>query len=248
MNIHRGLVCKSIVILLVGLGSHLYSQQHFNPVTNTGNSCAIVIMNAIVDGIILETGDEIGVYDGDLCVGVAIIQSTFPVNCAGILEFQGPGGVVLIGAKVGQPIEFRVWDKSRGLELLGAPSYTSGGHFGNILTIVGHVSASTSSPVTEQADITIPDDFSLSQNFPNPFNPSTTIRYHLPGTGRTRITIFDILGQKMRSLVDEMKTAGKYTIVWDARDDRGNRVSAGAYFIRIEAGNDTKTRKMLLVY
>jgi hypothetical protein len=94
--------------------------------------------------------------------------------------------------------------------------------------------------------------FELSQNYPNPFNPSTTIQFSLPVRAMVNITVFDVGGRRVRSLLKEERNTGSHTVVWDARDDRGQDVSSGVYFYRLEAaGFDgsvlRQTRKMVLV-
>jgi len=110
----------------------------------------------------------------------------------------------------------------------------------------------------------LPDAFGLAQNYPNPFNPSTTMRYALPvisegklvtGAVHTTLTIYNVLGQQVRTLVDEAQEPGYYTVSWDTRDDAGYELSSGIYFYRLAAGGTSQqgggsfvsTRKMVLM-
>ncbi len=93
----------------------------------------------------------------------------------------------------------------------------------------------------------IPGEFSLAQNYPNPFNPSTNISFNILNAGEYELNIFNILGEKVRSLANRNYTVGEYTSVWDARNDAGNPVSSGVYFYRLSSDKQTLTRKMLLV-
>jgi chitodextrinase len=88
--------------------------------------------------------------------------------------------------------------------------------------------------------------FELRQNHPNPFNPSTTIRYALPEAARVRLAVYNALGQQVRVLVDAEQEPGAHSAVWDGRDDSGRAVSAGLYLYRLEAGPRQVIRKMLL--
>jgi len=88
----------------------------------------------------------------------------------------------------------------------------------------------------------IVEEYFLSQNFPNPFNPSTTIKYFLPEKTKVRIDIYDILGNKIRTLLDEEKNAGKYELKF-----YGDKLSSGIFFYRLFTNNYSKTKKMLLV-
>ena len=87
----------------------------------------------------------------------------------------------------------------------------------------------------------------MSPNFPNPFNPETTLRYALPQSGSVKLTIYDMLGQEIRALVNEVQAPGMYTVLWNGRNDHGFAVASGLYFYRIEVGNFIQTRKMTLV-
>jgi len=93
----------------------------------------------------------------------------------------------------------------------------------------------------------IPDQTFLYQNYPNPFNNQTIIRYQLNGAGHVSIKIFDILGRKIRSLIDVEKTVGYYQIVWDGRDDQRQFVGSGTYFYEMRVGDFMQKCKVLLL-
>ena len=92
-----------------------------------------------------------------------------------------------------------------------------------------------------------PNKFSLYQNYPNPFNPVTRINYDLPIQGNVTITIHDILGRHIKTLVNQVQSAGDRSVIWDATNDQGNPVSAGVYLYKIQAGEFVQTRKMVLL-
>jgi len=101
----------------------------------------------------------------------------------------------------------------------------------------------------------LPKEFSLEQNYPNPFNPETAINYAIPQNSSVRLTIYNILGQKISTLIDEQKSSGVYSVSWNGRNDTGNQVASGLYFYRLEArhinnGNQrifVDAKKMLLL-
>ncbi|UCE17766.1 MAG: carboxypeptidase regulatory-like domain-containing protein [Gemmatimonadota bacterium] len=93
----------------------------------------------------------------------------------------------------------------------------------------------------------IPRTFILYQNYPNPFNARTTIGYELTRACKVRLTIYNVLGQKVKTLVDEPKDAGYYTVTWDGWDHFGKDVASGIYFYRLKAGTFTQSRRMLLL-
>ncbi len=92
-----------------------------------------------------------------------------------------------------------------------------------------------------------PKEFSLAQNYPNPFNPSTTIRYELPLTSHVVLKIYNILGEEVRSLVDEEQAAGVRTIVWDSKNNTGESVSSGHYYYRLVTGDFSRTLTLMLM-
>ena len=91
---------------------------------------------------------------------------------------------------------------------------------------------------------TAPTDFELHQNFPNPFNPQTTIRFALPAPSEVLLVIYDARGRQVRTLVDDRLNIGIHTLIWDGRNDFGNAVASGLYFYRIRAGEFNKIKKM----
>lgn len=92
-----------------------------------------------------------------------------------------------------------------------------------------------------------PDHYGLGQNMPNPFNPSTTIGYQLPESGQVRLSIYNLLGQEIRTLVNEPMEAGYYTAVWDGKDDGGRQVASGIYIYRMQSGKFVDARRMMLL-
>lgn len=93
----------------------------------------------------------------------------------------------------------------------------------------------------------IPEKFMLYPNYPNPFNPSTTIAYDLPEIGSVNIAIYDVLGREVRTLVKDIQAVGHYSIRWDGRNDQESLVAGGIYFICCIAGKNVQVQKMLLL-
>ena len=96
-------------------------------------------------------------------------------------------------------------------------------------------------------DAPIASSYELSQNYPNPFNPTTHIRFNIPETGLVNITIYDMLGRQIKSLINQTLDAGYISIIWDATNDYGKPVSAGIYLYQIQAGEYISTKKMVLL-
>jgi hypothetical protein len=105
--------------------------------------------------------------------------------------------------------------------------------------------------VTSVADdiSTLPETYRLEQNFPNPFNPATTIHFTLPlsHTGTVMVEIYNIQGEKVKTLVNGRKTAGVYQVEWDGKDERGQIVTSGLYFYRLQTESFIQNKKMILI-
>ena len=94
----------------------------------------------------------------------------------------------------------------------------------------------------------LPKTFELSNNYPNPFNPSTTIQFAVPHAAEVTLDIYNVLGEQIRTLVDhEQRSTGRYSVVWDGKDRNGNIVGSGMYFYRLETGQVALVQKMLLL-
>ena len=93
----------------------------------------------------------------------------------------------------------------------------------------------------------VPSTFTLHQNFPNPFNPITTLSYDLPKDSDVSFTVFDMLGNEIVTLINSNQQAGFKSVQWDATDSRGRPVSAGVYLYQIKAGEFVDTKKMVLL-
>lgn len=86
----------------------------------------------------------------------------------------------------------------------------------------------------------------LGQNYPNPFNPATTIPYTIERESEVTLTVYDIAGREIRKVAEGQKTTGSYTAVWNGSDEQGFQVPSGVYLVRLQAGNEVHTKKMIL--
>ena len=99
----------------------------------------------------------------------------------------------------------------------------------------------------DEVEVVIPTESALSQNYPNPFNPSTSIVYSITEDGFVSLSVYNLVGQKVANLVNTDLNAGTYSVQWDGRSENGEMVSNGVYFYRMNAGNFTDTKKMVLL-
>jgi hypothetical protein len=107
------------------------------------------------------------------------------------------------------------------------------------------VTGITSVPGNEE--LGIPWEFSLAQNYPNPFNPATQIEFTLPKFQHVSLVVYDVLGRKVKTLIDEERRAGQHRVTWAGTNDLGQSVSSGVYFYQLKSGDLMKIRKMILV-
>ena len=156
---------------------------------------------------------------------------------AGVLALAAHGDVVAEG-EVGLSLVFRATAaiENTVLEITDSQLYDS--EFG--VNRLGRPM-----PVALQ---TRPEAFALANNYPNPFNPATTIQYALPQAADVELTVYNVVGQVVRTLVAQHQNAGRYTVAWDATDDGGHSLSSGMYFYHLQAGDEFReVRKMLLL-
>jgi hypothetical protein len=114
-------------------------------------------------------------------------------------------------------------------------------------TLTGEGASMLFNPVTGlSGKPAMPTEFALEQNFPNPFNPNTEIKYAVPVKGLVSINIYNLRGALIRNLVSREHDPGYYRLIWDAQDDQGQQVASGMYICKLETGGKSLIRKMML--
>jgi len=111
----------------------------------------------------------------------------------------------------------------------------------------GYIDIKQATGIEDYDGSSLPTDFALAQNHPNPFNPSTSISFALPRASEVRLTVFNILGEAVRTLVNERLNAGVHEIRFDGRDNENHNLASGIYFYRIQASDFTASKKMMLL-
>jgi len=131
-----------------------------------------------------------------------------------------------------------------------SPDTSSIYHWGltDVGNLLGNVLEWFGAPVLgTKEEVKLPKAYSLKQNFPNPFNPTTSIEYALPEKGLVKLSIYNMLGQEVRTLVNTVQDANSYRVVWNGLDNSGKMVPSGIYFYTINANNFTATKKMVFL-
>ena len=182
---------------------------------------------------------------GGSAAGLAVVDTT--IETASTVNFLGDFssnvdwaavGVEILAGSSGSPSKtaLKLKDSEKGLD--GHTSET-GNQVVSILELNHLDAAAVTAPV-------LPEALALSPNYPNPFNPSTTIRYALPNAAAVDARIYNVIGQQVRSLVQENQSAGFKQIVWDGKGDAGNQVGSGIYFLHLIVDQRRLVQKMLL--
>ncbi len=110
----------------------------------------------------------------------------------------------------------------------------------------GEVTVDILSDVNDN-DLSLPNAYALGQNYPNPFNPETVIEYNLPHAAQVRLTVFNIVGQEVTTLVNDYQSSGVKRVIWDGTDAHGIKVTSGVYFYRLNTADFDMTRKMIMM-
>jgi len=187
----------------------------------------------------VESGTTIRVYDSDntLC-GAFVVKAEGKYGFMAVYGDDPLTPATDEGAEQGDELSFMIKGAQADI-LYGGSAVWSHLHVNLQVNLI--------STITGVEDETrLPGSFKLVQNYPNPFNPVTSIEYHLPNQCFVMLTIYNILGQKVNSLVHEKKEAGIYQIKWRGENDKGFPVSSGIYLYQIRAGNYRETKKFVL--
>jgi len=234
------------------------ANPHFVPVFSGTPYTPMMInlVHAEWNGAELEAGDEIAVYDANLCVGTVLLHHTvgYSVNTVTILAgADDPATTEIDGFIEGHDIQFRVWDADAGQEYVVSQVefLTSTGNAAPVQPFTANgmafISLGTMTDISHHPVTDLPRSFVLEQNYPNPFNPTTTIGFDLPEACRVELVIYDISGRTIRTLARGGYAAGRHQVVWDGTDERGNSVASGVYVYRLVAGEHVFVRKMVLM-
>lgn len=191
-------------------------------------------------------GDKDAIYKIDLATGDTTLVGNTGFNIlTNDIDFDAAGNLFGVTGSTSQNNNFISIDKSNGTgTIIGSINYP------NIEGLAYAIEGVTG--VTPDNKNKLPVAYNLKQNYPNPFNPSTTIEYSLPVGSNVTVTIYNLLGQEVNTLVNGQQTAGFHNIVWNANDSHGSKVGSGVYFYELKANGSngsqfTQIRKMILL-
>ena len=220
--------------------------QYFTFTANTGDSYSIVVTSAILDGGMLEVGDEVGLFTPNaLCVGASVWTGTAPLALTAWIDDSQTGEVD--GYVSGDTMAFKIWDQSSDTEFAATPTYAQGNDTFGSGAFASVALAAIISAVEDKSETLVPKAFALSQNYPNPFNPETIIRYELPNKTNVKLRVFNLLGEEIITLVDNEQNSGYYFVHWNGSDQNGRLLGSGLYLYRLEAGDFVAVKKVTIL-
>ncbi len=182
---------------------------------------------------------EIGVFENGVCVGAVAVQD----SSAQILVYSSNSN------RDDTPFYFEVFtDDNRSAQEVYYQSYDQkNGIFVDKLLLPGQQDYSIVKLHIKNNNQEIPQTATLYGNYPNPFNPTTTIHFYLPEAGKVKLEIFNIKGQKVKTLLDGMSKEGYQEVVWNGNDNTERKLASGVYFYKLSYGNKSLQKKMLLL-
>jgi len=209
-------------------------------------SYAVLFMDDSIEDLNLEIGDEVALFaqqDGEsFCIGASVWQGEIPFTISGWND--DPLTDEKDGYTAGDPIIVRAWtaidDQEMDVPVIFEEDHST--YESGIYSI-----ASVDINALGTGDEPESYEFKLEQNRPNPFNPSTVIRYEIPQASQTTLRIYNIRGQLIRTLVHGNQSAGSHQAIWDARDNAGHEVASGVYFYRLETPIGSAHKRMILL-
>jgi len=203
------------------------------------------IVGVQTDNTIFTTAGWAGLLDGDNTVDEYVMASisNFPTRPLRHIDYYN---VYLDDDLAGQTTDLEYQYDTQ--DLVTGETYTGG--------VSAHYSSNDESETIEVEFVytgyandpgIIPLVTTLNSNYPNPFNPVTTISYALADAGQVKLDIYNVKGQKIRTLVNEAQKAGIHQLQWNGTDDRNHQVASGIYFYKMKFGKYTSTKKMILM-
>ncbi|MFO7889770.1 MAG: fibronectin type III domain-containing protein [bacterium] len=215
--------------------------QHFQFTSNTGQNCTVVVPSSIEpqywDGTLLSPGDEIGVFNyAGLCCGAGVWQGENTAITVWGDDVQTADTVD--GFLENDTIRFRIWDSNKDLEyaaLVGFENESDCVYHIDGFGVLTELVSEAETGILHSGTLKVPEAFRLKQNHPNPFNPETTIEFHLSEQAEVRLIVYDLTGRKIFCLVQKTLSAGVHTATWRGRDQNGHPMASGMYFYRLVA-------------
>lgn len=249
----------------VTAGNNTFKWEYMKDnIVSSGSDCAWIdniVFPAVggVSGTPLFSIDVDALNYGTVLVGESMLMPITITNAGtalmiGEMNVSAPFYIVPIGLQPTSMMQY-ILPAGESIEIMIAFSPLSGGMFEGNLGITSddvtmplmNIALSGVGQALSTDNNVLPVVTELKGNYPNPFNPSTTIRFGMREAGKVKIDVYNVLGQKVRTLVNDNLGAGNHSVVWNGTDDRGRNVASGIYFYRMNTGSYSSTKKMLMM-
>jgi hypothetical protein len=198
------------------------------------NNTATVYATVEINGQPAHTGDVVAAFINNECVAAAPVQ----------LHDQTAYTTLLVNmAQQNADVAFRIYDA--GNDSIRAATTTLNASAGTIYGLPEQIHLQTN--IVGNEDPVLPAQIRLLQNYPNPFNPNTSIRYNLPKAMNVDLSVYDMKGRLVTTLVKQNQAAGNHVVQWNGTDNQKKAVASGVYFYKLSSGTYSNTKKMLLI-
>lgn len=205
----------------------------------------IYLRSANIDGTSIKAGDEIGIFDGDVCVGIYIVTGNESLPYRLKATMDDPFTSEIDGFKPGHTLSMKVWNSSLS-EFAGKVDLTPVNNY----SLTYESSGTTVLDLDAQMSPTDIDDNMISTTtlgdiYPNPFKETTTIKFNLKSNSKVVVEVFDLLGSKVTVVTNSNYPSGLHKVVWDRTSNTGNRVTPGVYIIKMTADGFTSSKRII---
>ena len=223
-------------------------------VSHGGNNASDIVMRGISGDPVTDGFSLFGIFGGNAAHNQTSPDIFMPTGNASAAIKYGTTGENVSAVSIDNGT-YKIFLAGFGMEALVELDPTLTKRHELLSGVLDWFEVRSSIDVKEDLSVALPKQFVLEQNYPNPFNPETSIDYSLFQSAKVKITIFNILGQRVKTLVDRDLSAGKYTVIWNGSAESGRLVASGVYFYRLEAISSSQagnkvfvdTKKMLFL-
>jgi len=212
------------------------------------------VVSATVNDQLLSPGDEIAIFEGEICIGACVVpdEGIVPPNYSIVVSKNDGSGN---GYIEGNEALFRIWLTESNEEIVDVFAEYFDTGTGNPIETVTFESLSDAvvelraeHAINENMNgVKTPIDDFLDECFPNPFNPETTIHFEIARHQHVRVDVFDVLGKRQNTLLVDTLVPGKYSIAWNGKNETNELLPSGLYFIRLVTEKNLLIRKVVLL-
>ncbi len=222
------------------------SAVHFIPVwSGNGLDHMNIYISVSSNGSAFEPGDEIGIFDGDVCVGSGVIAKTSESSYSFVASADDPSNGETDGFRNGNSISLKAWRPATDTEInLDKLEFITGSN--KVFEPMG-----TSRILVNSISLGLNNEYKATTNlgdvYPNPFSGKTNIPFTLAEETHVDLAVFDMLGNKVRTILHATLSQGSHSLVWEADNNNGGKINPGVYYLKMNAGNEVFVKTLILI-